>query len=450
MEILVLGAGTVGTSIAETLCRCQVSVTMVDEDPVALARAGETLDVRALEGDASSAATLFKSGVLGADLVLAVTGVDETNLVAASVAREMGARRTVARIFDPYFRDHSTFDYQRHFRIDRLLSLEYLTAIELAKELNAPGLQAVENFARGGVQVQEVAVDDQSKALGQSLRTLSLPSGVRVGLIDRHDQPAFIPTADEEIRSDDHVTLIGTDSGIGEARKLFEKRRSRKKQQIAIAGGGEVGFHLARSLSPARFDVRILEADAERAAFLSEKLPEAMVMHADSTRRADLLDSRIGHADAFIATMGHDEDNIVCAVEAKELGASRTLCVVRRPDYANVLQKLGIDRAVSPREVMAREVLGMVVTHPVLSQSSLAHGEAEVVEVEILPGTAVEGKSLSELSLPGVLFAAITKEEFVTVPGPDDVLTAGATAIVLIQHEQLNATLDQFRVASSS
>ena len=448
MEILILGAGTVGTSIAETLCRCEVNVTLVDRDPVALARAGESLDVQALEGDASSAATLFRAGVLGAGLCLAVTGDDETNLVAASVAKEMGAGRCVARILDAHYRDYSTFDYQRHFRIDRLLSLEHLTALELAKSLHAPGLQAVENFARGGVQVQEVAVDVDAEAVGQTLRSLPLPRGVRIGLVDRGDAPAAIPNADETIRADDHVTLLGVEEAIEEARKLFERRRSRNRQQIAIAGGGGVGFFLARALPSSRFDVRILEADEERATFLAEKLPDATILHADSTRRADLLDSRIASVDTFVAAMGHDEDNIVCGVEARELGADRIMCVVRRPDYANVLQKLGIDRAVSPREVLAREVLGMVVTHPILSQSPIAEGDASVVEIEVLPGTSVEGRALKDLSLNGSLVAAIMREGYVTVPGPDDKLTAGATAVVLIRADRMTETLDQFRIAS--
>ena len=446
MEIIILGAGTVGTSIAETLCHCNVSVTIVDHDPAQLARAGEVLDVQALEGDACSAATLFKAGVLGADLCMAVTGRDEVNLVAASVAREMGAKRTVARIFDPAFREYSTFDYQRHFGVDRLLSLEYLTALGLAKVLNAPGLQAVENFARGGVQVHEVAVDADSKIVGQSLQELALPSRVRIGLIDRPGRKPFIPGAADVIEAGDHAVLVGSDSAIEEARTHMERRRSQKRMQVAIAGGGEVGFHLARSLSASRFDVRILEADPDRAAFLSEKLPGTLILNADSTRRTDLLESRIPETDAFIAAMGHDEDNIVCAVEAKELGADRTFCVVRRPDYANVLQKLGIDRAVSPREVMAREVTGMVVTSPVLAKSSLADGEASVYELEVLPGAPVEDRTLAELKFDQAIVAAISHEGFVKVPGPDDKLTAGCTAVMIVQEAAVDQIVQQFRL----
>ena len=448
MEIIILGAGTVGTSIAETLCHRNVSVTLVDRDPNQLARAGESLDVQALEGEAASAATLFAAGVLGCDLCLAVTGDDEANLVAASVARAMGARRSVARIFDPFLRDYSTFDYQRHFQIDRLLSLEYLTAIELAKVLNAPGLQAVENFARGGVQVQEVAVDDQSTIVGQSLKALSLSSQVRVGLIDRGEGHAFIPGADDTIEVGDHVTLVGTEAAMEEARDLMERRRSASRRSVAIAGGGEVGYHLARSLSGSRFDVRILEADPERAAFLAEKLPHAMVLHADSTRRADLLESRIPEVETFIAAMGHDEDNIVCGVEARALGAERILAVVRRPDYANVLERIGIDKSVSPRNVLAREVTGMVVTSPVLARSPIAHGGAVVLELEVLAGADVENRTLAELQFSQALVAAISSEGFVRMPRPDDKLTSGCTAVVLVQQDAVDEVIERFRVRS--
>ncbi|MEZ6144193.1 MAG: NAD-binding protein [Planctomycetaceae bacterium] len=183
MHIVVIGAGTVGTSIAEMLCADQHNVVLVDSSREALNRVEEKIDVQTVHGSGCEAIPLFQAGVQSADLVLAVTDRDELNVVGASLSKAMGARRTVVRIFNPAYRDFSTFDYQRHFRIDRLLSLEHLTALELAKGIRAPGLFAIENFARGGVHVQEVAVEEDAKAVGKKLRNLALPSQVRVRLI---------------------------------------------------------------------------------------------------------------------------------------------------------------------------------------------------------------------------------------------------------------------------
>ena len=149
MRIVVLGAGTVGTWIADLLCQHGHSVTVVDVDPEHTARINEDLDVRAVTGSASECSVLFQADVLGSDICLAVTGVDEVNLVAASMAKAMGARRSIARVFGPVFRDRSTFDYERHFRVDRLLSLEHLSALELARGIRDPGSLAVELLAAG-------------------------------------------------------------------------------------------------------------------------------------------------------------------------------------------------------------------------------------------------------------------------------------------------------------
>ena len=149
MRILTLGAGTVGTWIADLLCRYRHDVTVVDTDPENVRRINNDLDVRAIQGSASQSSVLFQAGVMGCDICLAVTGIDEVNLVAASMAKAMGVKRSVARVYAPVFRDLSTFDYQRHFGIDRLLSLEHLTAMELARAIRNPESITLEHFARG-------------------------------------------------------------------------------------------------------------------------------------------------------------------------------------------------------------------------------------------------------------------------------------------------------------
>ena len=166
MRVVTLGAGTVGTWIADLLCQHRHSVTVVDTDPEHIKRINTELDVRAITGSASRSSVLFQAEIIGCDLCLAVTGNDEVNLVAASMAKAMGARRSIARVYAPVFRDLSTFDYQRHFGIDRMLSLEHLSAMELARGIRNPGSVALENFARGGLEVQELVIAKPTPAGG--------------------------------------------------------------------------------------------------------------------------------------------------------------------------------------------------------------------------------------------------------------------------------------------
>jgi len=443
MNVVIFGAGTVGTSIADLLCAHHHDVCLVDASQKALSAVEERLDVRTLCGSACDAITLFQAGVLSADLCLAVTSTDEVNLVGASLAKAMGATRCVARVFNPAYLDSSTFDYRRHFSIDRLLSLEHLTALELARAIRTPSLFAVENFARGGVEVQEFVAEAGSRGTGIPLKDLKLPQGVRIGLISSGSR-CVIAGGNDVIQPGDRVTLIGTADIIEQVRNEIFAHRLPGKLNVVIAGGGETGYHLARLLEKGRFRVVLMEQDPVRCEYLAGHLKGTTVLHADVTRLAELQEARVGKADIFVAATGYDEDNIVCGVEARELGCQRILSVVRRPDYANVLAKVGIDVAVSPREVTARQVLGMVQGGVILSGSGVSGGDAEVWEVDIVAGAPVTTGPLRDVSLPGCLIAAIVREDFVKVPGADDQLRPGDTAVVLVHRDSIADTLALF------
>jgi len=430
MNIVILGAGTVGTSIAEMLCENNHNVRLVDSSKQALERSGDGLDIQTIHGSGCDAITLFQADVSTTDLCLAVTSHDEINLVGASLARAMGAKRSIARIFNPNYRDFSTFDYQRHFGIDNLLSLEHLTGLELAKSIRSTGLFTLETFARGGIEIQEVEVQAGSKVIGQSLRDIKLPTQVRIGLVSCEGK-SYIPHADDSFQAEDHVTLVGERDAVRSVVKMFQHKPPRRLDVI-IAGGGEIGFNLAKSLEGERFRVVIMEADEERCQYLARRLSKTTVLHAEATRRSEMEEARVGNADVFVAATGRDEDNIICGVEARELGTERILSVVRRPDYVNVLEKLQIDVAVSPRDVMARQILGMVSGGPILTAGETMDGNVLIWEIEVKDGSPVTQKPLKELSLSKTLIASVVRDDFVRVPTAEDILKPNDIAVVLV------------------
>lgn len=444
MNVVVLGAGTVGRSVAELLCKQGVNVCVVDQQADVLRRVEEQLDVQTVCGSAFDVSKLFQAGIQVADLCLAVTSRDEVNLISASISREMGAARSVARVFNPIFRDNSTFDYQHHFNIDRLISLEHLTAVELAKHIRSTSALAVESFARGGVDVHGILVGRKAKAVGVPLQQLRLPANVRVGLIASQTR-SFIPGASDCVQTGDYVTLIGAHGELEKVAPLFEDRKS-EMPRIVIAGGGEIGLNLARLLQGTRCRVTLLENDPARCDFVAERLPRCLVLHADVKSRADMEEARVGMSDVFVACTGRDEENIVCGVEAKELGCKRLMTIVRSPDYANVLERLGIDVAVSPREAMARQIVGLVTKGPIRERSPIAGETAEVWEVEVPKGAPATNASLRDLSLPQTLVAAIERGDYVKVPTADDRLQAGDTAVLLVQKQSAQQILALFTV----
>lgn len=432
MKIVILGAGTVGTSIADMLCRDRHSVTVVDSQAARVRAINERLDVRAVTGNAAQSSVLFQAGVLDCDLCLAVTGSDEVNMVAASIAKGMGSRRSVARVFAPVYRDLSTFDYQRHFRIDRMLSLEQLSAMELARAIRHSGAVAVEHFARGELEVQELTVEEGTKAVRRPLSELRLPRGVRIGSVAR-DGTTRIAMASDQLQPGERITLIGTQEEIDEIRDWFQ-RESPPRQRVVIAGGGETGYHLARSLEGRRFSIVLMDANRERCDFLAAHLKHTTVVHADATQRAALEEERVGNADFFASCTGDDEDNILAGVEARELGAKTILAIVSRPDYGQIVGKLGIDHVVSPRVVMAKEIRGLLNTGPVVSRMPLAGaGGISVVELEVRPDVPATQGTLAELPLPDQsLIAAVIHETYVRVPGGDDRICPGDAVIALV------------------
>ncbi len=444
MRIVVLGAGTVGTSIADMLCHDRHSVTVVDHDPANTRRVNDELDARVVTGSAAQSSVLFQAGVLGADLCLAVTGSDEVNMIAASMAKAMGARRTVARVYAPVFRDLSTFDYQRHFNIDRLLSMEHLSAMELARGIRHPDSIAVENFARGELEMQEMDIVDETPAMGVPLKDLELPPGVRIGSISRGGVTS-IAGATDRVMMGDRITLIGTREDVDEVKEQLQREHPPKKD-VVIAGGGETGYHLARVLEGRRFAVLLIEADRQRCEFLAEHLKHATVVNGDAKRRASLEEERVGSADVFVACTGDDEDNIMACVEARELGAQETMAIVSRPDYANVVGKLGIKPAVSPREVIAKQILGFLNTGTVISRTLLSKGgNIEILEIEVVEDAPVTKHVLAKLELPSqCLIAAVIRESYVMLPGADDRLNPGDTVVILVDSSVIEKTLEMF------
>ncbi len=442
MNVVILGAGTVGTSIAELLCQNQHNVRLVYSSKEALARSGEGLDVQTIHGSGCDAVTLFQADVLNADLCLAVTSDDETNLVGASLCSAMGSKRSIARIFDPRYLDFSTFDYRRHFKIDNLLSLEKLTGLELAKAIRANGLFKLETFARGGVEIHEVEVQEGSREVGVPLRNIKMPANVRIGLVTSAGR-SYIPHADDAFGVGDRITLVGERDVLRSVIKMFQIKAP-PRLDVIIAGGGKVGYYLAKTLEGERYRVTIMESDHERCEYLARSLPKATILLADATSQAEMREARVGYADIFVASTGRDEDNIICGVEARELGTARILSVVRRPDYVNVLEKLQIDTAVSPREVMARQILGMVSGGPLLASEETADGEVLIWELEVKANSPVTKLPLQELSLSKTLIAAIVRDDFVKVPTAEDVLKPGDSAVVLVNKSLASEAIKLF------
>ena len=448
MRVLALGGGTVGRWIADMLCRKRHDVTVIDSNPEKVRRINSELDVKAIVGSASQSTVLFQGDVASTDICLAVTGNDEVNIVAASMAKALGARRSIARVYAPALSDLSTFDYQSHFNIDRLLSLEQLSAIALARAIRNPDAIPLEHFARGQLEVYEMEVSAGAEGTNKKLREIKLSGGVRIGSISREGRK-WLASGEDELHTGDRISLVGMPDAVASAKAVFAAdSQSSKRQRVMIAGGGETGLHLAGQLSTNEYRITLLEREADRCERLARLLPDVTIVHANANRRSVLEDEGGGTVDYFVACTGSDESNIMAGVEARELGASRVMAVVDRSDYANVVGKLGIDRVVSEREVVAKQILGYLNEGAVISQSRLPNGAIGVYELEISEGARVTTATLAELPLPGrCLIMGIQRDSFIHVPTASDTLRPGDIIVALIDLEHVDDCLQLFEAS---
>ncbi len=444
MNIVILGAGTVGTAIADLLSQREDSVTVVDRNPKCTAAINDQFDVRVITGSASQSSVLFQAGIVTADVCLAVTGDDETNIVSASVAKAMGCRRTIARVFAPVFRDLSTFDYQVHFGIDRMLSLEHLAAMELARGIRDPSSVIVEQYARGGMEVREFVVYQEGRMTKAKIRNLGLPSGVRLATIQRNKR-MWIAGADDQLQIGDRVTIFSRHDEMKRVMSLF-KASSVSKKRIVIAGGGETGLHLAQMLEQEGYLLTLMESDAERCNQLAKILDNTSVVNCDAIQRENLEEERVGNAEVFVACTGDDEDNMMMAVEAKDLGAGQVLTVIDRTDYSIITTRLGIDLAVTQRSVMARQVLAFLTEGAIISRAKLPGGLINIIEIDVIPDSPITQGTLADIGLPErCLVAAIGSQENVRVPGGTDRVQGGDTAIMLVEDDVADLALSFFK-----
>ena len=447
MQITILGGGSVGYAIAETLCNGYHSITVVENNPQRAERLKE-LDVKVINGSAADPGILFTAGVSNCDLCLAVTGIEEINILAASIAKARGAKRTVARIYSPYISNLGVFDYRDHFHIDRLVSLEQLTALELVRLVRRSQSQVLDLISRGELEVQEIHIEENSPVIGVTLRELRLPSKVRVALLKRGGS-ARLMTANDAFELDDVISLTGTAEDINSVSKKYFNAKEPKTERVMIMGGGETGYYIAQALEHANFEVVLFERDKARCDFLAKHVTKSVtVVQANGLSRRDLEENNIDTVDSFIACTGDDENNIMGAVEAKELGAKQVFAVVARPDYAALVKKLGIDRVVSPRTVIANRVRGFLNTGAIVMITQLANqSDIEVMEIEALEGSEACQKTIRNLGLPSqCLIAGINSSGFVQTPDADYQIKPGDLVIMLVQNQVFEQAMEKFKV----
>jgi len=415
MKIIILGAGQVGVSVAESLVSEANDITVIDQDGERLANLQERLDLRVVTGNAASPSVLDRAGAADADLLIAVTQSDQTNLCACRVAKTLFNIPTrIARLRAADYEDHPQLLDDSNFAVDHSICPEQIVTDYIRKLIEYPEALQVLEFADGMVTMIAVRAIDGGMLVGKPLKTipLRLPNiDARIAAIFRHDQP-IVPTGDTVIESGDEVFIVAASSHI--RRVMTELRRMDQPiRRVIIAGGGNIGLRLAKAIEKT-VAVKLIERDRRRAEHLAAELERSVVLRGDSTDEALLDSESVEETDMFLALTNDEEDNIMSASLAKQMGARRTLALINRKSYVDLVQGGRIDIAISPAQTSIGQLLARVRRGDVAAVHSLRRGAAEALEV-VAHGDAkhckVIGRKLEELDLPeGATIAAIVRQ----------------------------------------
>ena len=441
MKIVIIGAGEVGAHLSEVLSKSGHDVTVIEQDIDKATKIDEEQNVRVLRGDGSLATTLKRAYAGWSKYFLAMTSDDRVNLVSCSIAKRMGAKTTIARIHEETYSDNMLFNYQLNFGIDVLVNPEALAAVELAKVIRNPGRVAVEHFARGKIEVQQLEVTARAKAIGRSLKQLKLGAvtGVRIGLI-RRGRSSIVPGAETVIEEGDKLTVFGDPQSLSKIKGKFSRKLKAKSVFVALYGGSETNMALIRMLSNPRFHIRLIESDRKTCLDLAEQFPHITVVHGDATSLRLLEEERIGGADYFVAATKEDEDNVMACLQTAQMGTKHLLLNINRSDYSEIINKfrlvLGIELAVSPRLATANEVLRTVNETPWVELAPAPGGKGKIFEIRVNPASPCVGRPIKDLKLPGhTIIVALLHKFDAKVPGAGDIIIAGDRIVVVLPDE---------------
>ncbi|HLF11289.1 MAG TPA: Trk system potassium transporter TrkA [Gammaproteobacteria bacterium] len=438
MNILILGAGQVGSTAAYSLAREEANeVTIVDRNPEVLRELQDRLDVRTVVGNAAHPDVIERAGGKDADMIIALTNSDEINMVACQIAFTLFRTPTrIARIRAPELTSCEQLFGPEGIPVDVAISPASLVTDYIEQLIRFPGALQVLDFADGRVRLVATRAHQGGALVGHPLRELSkhIPNvESRVVAIYRGGR-GIIPDGDTVVEEDDEVFFIAARKDIRtvlkEMRKLDDPVR-----KVVIAGGGNIGLRLARQLE-ATNQVKVIERGRERARQISEQLNRAIVLHGDSADEELLLEENIDSADVFVAVTNAEEANILSAMLAKRLGARKVMALINKPAYAELVESGTIDIAISPQQITLGTLLAHVRRGDVVKVHSLRRGAAEAIEA-VAHGEAREsrvvGRLIEEIRLPrGASISAIVRGDQVLMAHHDTQIQADDHVILFI------------------
>ncbi|ELY57399.1 Trk system potassium transporter TrkA [Natronolimnohabitans innermongolicus] len=432
MYVLIVGAGQVGKMIASNL-EDSHDVAVVDRDSETAEDLTYEYDVLSVEGDGTELETLREAGLEKADLVVASTDSDETNIVVCGTAKTASDAFTIARV-----RRRTLLNTwegtQGAFGVDFMVCTDLLVAQTIFRISGFPRAQDVETFAGGLVRMAEFEIGPQSPLVGERVEDVDEYDSMTFAGVFRGDE-MIVARGDTVFCADDRIVVIGSPTSVKEFAMANVPETTSSAEDVVVVGGSEIGYQAAREFEAHGFEPRLIERDHDRARELAEALPKTFVMESDATDTEFLDREHIDEADIVIAALESDEKNLLVSLLARRVGVDRTVAIIENTEYTDLFETVGVDVAINPREETAEEIVRFTRTNQTEKIAMLEHDRAEVIEVELGPDSALTGRRIADSAadLPDcVVIGAISRRGDLVTPRGTTVLEAGDHVVLFV------------------
>lgn len=436
MNIVVVGAGKVGTSIVENFINEKHDVIVIDNDSSVVEGLVNKYDVQGIVGSGIERNTLINAAVDKADFFIACTSRDEMNVLCSVLAKKLGAKRTVARVRTPeYFSELNSL--YNDLGLDMIFNPEYRTSVEIANMLKFPSSKSVESFSSGKALMVEFDVDKDSLMADKTIVGIAKEGHGKVlfAMVNRGGK-VYIPKGDFVIKEEDKVYVISTEAEITSFCKSLRIFKRQSKNVILI-GGGMIAFYLAKGLIDNKVKIKIIENEIQRCGELADVLDGVSVVYGNGTDEEVLLEEGLGRSDACIAVTGNDEENVIVSLYAKQIGVPKVITKVDSHTINSMLSTLNLDSVISPKNVVANHIIRFVRSHQVLEGSGMNEfykldGGAEAIEFSVSDKFCGLDTPIKKLKIKRniILGGIIRNDEYILPTGEQEIKTGDKVLIV--------------------
>ena len=443
MNIIIVGLGKVGQTLADELSREGNDITVIDRREEVVRAVCAQYDLMGIAGNGAGYSTLMEAGIEEADLLISVTDSDELNLLCCLIARKAGNCQTIARVRSYDYNAEIDF-IKEELGLAMIINPEATAAAEIARNLKFPSAIDVDTFAKSRVDILKFRIPEDSVLDHMKLSELpgKLRSNILICGVER-DNELIIPDGNMVLQSRDMISFV---SEAKDANQFFKQAGivSNQVKDIMIVGGGSVAFYLSQMLLEAGIRVKIIEKDLKRCEQLCELLPKATIVHGDGTDKDLLMEEGIEQYESFASLMNIDEENILLSLYAKKAGKMKTITKISRIAFDEVIRELDLDTVIHPKEITAEHIIRYVrsMKNSLGSNMETLHkiinNKAEALEFLIRHRTKVTDIPLYELKIKkGILIACITRGDQVIIPRGSDQMQIGDTVIIVTRHKGL-------------